>query len=180
MTCILHERKREMSTARAWIECQRHEAWCWGWSALWLRFYWWLICVRECKKIGRRKKAKGGIKWWEPTITCLGVLADYRENYKVCRNWTFFRTWKRTGCEVIMVEELARRRAPLFRGSGWETRPGLAVAFPSNQNKVSFGPWLLVLWGAKQILVGRPDLARLLPFLPLKTRWDFGCWLVIR
>ena len=36
----------------------------------------------------------------------------------------------------MMMVELANRRAPLFRGSGWETRPGLAVAFP--KEKVGF------------------------------------------
>ena len=49
-------------------------------------------------------------------------------------------------CEVIMVEQLANRRASLFRGSGWETRPGLAVAFPTTSNKVRFlvfGPCLV-------------------------------------
>ena len=67
-------------------------------------------------------------------------------------------------CEVIMVEQLANRRAPLFRGSGWETRPGLAVAFPQNKVRICFlvvDPWLLVMvmlviWGGKLIPVGRP------------------------
>ena len=46
-----------------------------------------------------------------------------------------FQNLKEELCEVMMVE-LANRRAPLFRGSGWETRPGLAVAFP--KEKVGF------------------------------------------
>ena len=94
---------------------------------------WKVIMVELLNDIGIHLSRKEKKKVWKV------IMVELLQEFQLFRKESV-KVWK-----VIMVE-LASRRAPLFRGSGWETRPGLAVAFPNTQNKVraSFF-WFLVV-----------------------------------